>query len=75
VLGIGAVAAPRMTTLVSRDPLAAMEDLDRAGREADIDLLADEGVRDRVEEARRLDVVIEVDTGEAPLGELVRLGR
>jgi hypothetical protein len=41
VIGIGAVAAPAMSALVRRHPLTAMEHLDRAGGQPDVDLLAD----------------------------------
>ena len=40
VIGIGAMPTPAMTTLVSGDALAPVEQLDRPGRGADIDLLA-----------------------------------
>ena len=42
----------------------------RAGG-ANVDLLPDQAVRNRVEEAVDLDVIIERDAGEAPLGELI----
>ena len=75
VLGIGAVPAPAVAALVSRDPLAAMEDLDGSRRQTHVDLLADQGVRHGVEEAGGLDMVVEVDPGEPPFGILVIAGR
>ena len=52
------------------DALAAMEHLDGAAGQAHVDLLADERVRHRVEEARGLDVIVEVDPGQAPFGDI-----
>ncbi len=52
-----------------------MEHLDGARREADVDLLADQGVGHRVQEAARLDVVVEIDPSQPPLGEGVVLLR
>ena len=71
VIGIGAVPAAAVTALMHGDALAAMEDLDHAGGHAGIDLLADQLVRHRIEEAVDLDVVVERHAGEAPFGELV----
>lgn len=51
--------APAMTTLVCGDALTPVEQLDRPGRCADIDLLADQAMGYRVEEAVELDMIIE----------------
>src|SRR5450631_1877724 len=69
VLGPLAAVAPR----VARHPLAAVEHFDGARRDAGIHLLADQRVRHRVEEALGLNMVVDADAGEAPLGILVVL--
>ena len=56
------------------DALATVEYLDHPGGGADIDLLADEAVRDGIEEALELDMVIRRDPRQAPFGELIVLG-
>ena len=71
VIGIGAVPAAAIAALMRGDASAAVEHLDRAGRDADVDLLADQRMRHRVEEALDLDVIVEPDPGETPFGELV----
>ena len=63
--------AAAIAPLMRSDAPAAVEHLDRAGRDADVDLLADQRMRHRVEEALDLDVIVEPDPGETPLGELV----
>ena len=65
VVGLRAVLAAHVAALVDRDALAAMECLDRARRDANLDLGANEGVRNRVEEVMDLDVIIEVDARAA----------
>nr|POE54667.1 hypothetical protein CFP56_78537 [Quercus suber] len=72
VLGIGAVPGAAVAPIMGGDALAAVEHLDGAGREAHVDLLADQGVGHRVQEARGLDVIVEVDPRQPPLGEDVR---
>ena len=47
---------------------AAMKYLNRPRRGAGGHLLADQRVRHRVEEALHLDVIVDADTGEVPLG-------
>ena len=69
VLGIGAVPLAAMAPIVGSDALAAMEHLDRAGGEPDLDLLADQRVGHRVEEAGGLDITVEIDPGQPSLGE------
>src|SRR5208283_2946899 len=68
VLGIGAVALAGVAPWMSGDARAAMKHLDRARGDADVDLLADQAVRHRIEEALDLDVIVETDAGQAPLG-------
>ena len=75
VVRIGAVATAAIAALMGRDPLAAIEDLDRPGRGPQIDLLTDEAVRDGIKEGIELDMVVGADTDEAPLGELVGVPR
>ena len=55
--------------------LAAVEDLDRASRDARPNLLAQQLVRHRVAVLLDLDVVVEPDPALLPFGEDVRLGR
>ena len=72
MLGICAVPRAAVAPVVGGDALAAVEHLNGPGGETHVDLLADQGVGHRVEEARRLDVVVEVDPCQPPLGEDVR---
>jgi hypothetical protein len=60
-----------IAALMGGDALGAMECLDGAGGDAQVDLGADQRVRHRVVEAVDLDVVVEPNAGEPPLGELV----
>src|SRR6516225_545770 len=66
VLGIGAVEPAAIAPGMSGDTLAAVEHLDGVCGDADVDLLADQGVRHRIEEALDLDVVIKADAGQPP---------
>jgi hypothetical protein len=50
------------------DTIATVEHLDGALCRAGVDLLADQRVRHRVEKALHLDVVVDADAGEMPLG-------
>lgn len=68
MLGVGAVAPSAIAALVKGDSLAAVEDLDRPARRADIDLLADEAMRYGVEEALELDMVVGGNAGQAAQG-------
>ena len=54
---------------VAGDALAAMEALDGAGRQSDVELAADERVRDRVVVPVDLDVVVDGHADGLPLGE------
>ena len=73
VLGLGAVSWSAVTPGMGGDAFTAVEHLDRASRGTGVHLLADQRVRHRVEKALDLDVVINPDAGEAPLGILVVL--
>jgi len=75
VIRVRAVASSAISTLMGSDPLAPMEDLDRAGGRPQIDLLPDEAVWHRVEEALELDVVIRGDAHQTPFGEFVVVAR
>ena len=73
VLGHGrrlSVVAPP----VRRDALVAVEDLDRVGRVADLDLLTQQLVRHAVDVALDLDVVVHVDAAQLPMREDVARG-
>ena len=72
---IGAVPTAAVAALMQGDPLAAMEHLDRPAGRAQVDLLADQAVRHRIEEPVVLDVVVDADPGEPPFGELVVVAR
>ena len=74
VVGVRAVFAAHVAALVRRDALAAMEHLDRARSDANLDLGADQRVRNRVEEVMDLDVIIEVDSRASPFRELPIFG-
>src|ERR1700722_20868824 len=61
VVGVRAMLATHVAALVDAYALAAMEDLDDALGDANLDLGANEGVRNRVEEVTDLDVIVEID--------------
>jgi hypothetical protein len=69
VVGVRAVLAAHAAALV-----AAMEDPDRARGDANLDLGANQRVRNRIEEVMDLDVIIEVDPRAPPFRELPILG-
>ena len=71
---VGGVSAFPMDAEVCGDPAVLVEDLDRRGAEADIDLPAQKRMRNAVQAAVRLDVVVDVDPGLAPLAVLVGPG-
>src|SRR5690606_21864202 len=73
MIGVRAKARPPIAALMRGDALATVEYLDHPGGGTDIDLLADEAVRDGIEEALELDVIIRRDPRQAPFGELVVL--
>ena len=68
VLRLGAMPRSAVAPRMGGDALAAMEHLDRARRGPGVHLLADQAVRHRVEEALDLDVIVDADAGEMPLG-------
>ena len=68
MFGLGAVTRAAIAPGMSGDTLATVEHLDRALCRPGVDLLVDQGVRHRVEEALNLDVVVDADAREMPLG-------
>ena len=64
-----------MDPQVRGDPAVLVEDLHGLGRDPNIDLAAGQRVGNAVEGVPGLDVVVDVDTGLAPLRVLVALGR
>src|SRR3954454_2525143 len=75
VLGDGGRPVRAGAAPMAGDPLAAMEDLDRGGGDARLDLLADQLVRHAVVMLSDLDVVVEVDPAALPLGVFVGFRR
>ena len=75
VARVGRVSTLPASADVGRDAPVLVEDLDRRGAEPDIHLPPGKRVGNAVEAAVGLDVVVDVDAGLAPLGELVTLGR
>src|SRR5271163_2138935 len=73
--GVRAVLAAHVAALMDRNTLAAMEDLDGACGDANLDLGANKRMRDRVEEVMDFDVIIQVDSRAPPFRELPVLGR
>ena len=71
MIGIGAMTATAIAPLRNGHLLAAAEDLDRLRARPDIDLLTDQAVRHRIEEAVEFYMVVGADAGEAPFSELV----
>lgn len=67
----GGVVAPGIATRMAGHAGAAMEQLDDAGRQADIDLLPGEAVGHRVVMADHLDVIVDADPRHLPFGKLV----
>jgi hypothetical protein len=68
VLGIGAVTPAAVAAGMRGHAPAAVEHLDRVGADADVNLLADQAVRHRIEEAVDLDVIVGPHAGQPPLG-------
>src|SRR5439155_12905150 len=75
VSGDRRVPTGRVVPGVGGDAQAAMEAFDGRGREADVEDLVDEGVRDRVVVAVDLDVIVDVDASDLPLAVDERRGR
>ena len=61
--------------LMRGDPFAPVENLDGAGGEADLDLGADEAMRDAVVVRLDLDMIVDADPTDPPLREHVRAPR
>ena len=75
VSGLGRVSASRVDAPVHGNTPVLVEDLDGVGADADIDLVAGQGMGDAVEGVSELDVVVDVDTSLAPLCVLIALAR
>ena len=73
VIGQRAVPRTAVAPRMCRHPLAAVEHLDGARGGAGVDLFADQRMRHRVEEACDLDMIVDADAGEVPVGILVVL--
>ncbi|MCA6105541.1 hypothetical protein J6525_45760 [Bradyrhizobium sp. WSM 4400] len=67
----GGVLVVAAHALMRGDPLALVENLDGAGGEAHLDLGADEAMRDAVVMRLDLDVIVDADPADPPLGEHV----
>src|SRR5258708_5582953 len=72
VLRHGRVLVVAAHALMRGDPLTPVENLDGAGGEAHLDLGADEAMRDAVVMRLDLDVIVDADPTDPPLGEHVR---
>src|ERR1700692_2735515 len=69
VLRYGRVLVVAAHALMRGDPLTLVENLDGAGSEAHLDLGADEAMRDAVVMRLDLDVIVDADPADPPLGE------
>jgi hypothetical protein len=74
LFGVGAMAPAAIAPDMSGNALATVEHLDRARGDADVDLLADQGVWHRIEETLDLDVIVQADASQLPLGQVSKLG-
>src|SRR5271168_1509296 len=74
MVGVRAVLAAHVAALVDADALAPMEDLDGSRGDPDVDLGADERVRNRIQKVVDLDVIVEIDPRAPPLRELPVVG-
>src|SRR6202047_3325989 len=72
VLRYGRVLVVAAHPLMRGDPLTLVENLDGAGSEAHLDLGADEAMRDAVVMRLDLDVIVDADPADPPLGAHVR---
>ena len=70
VLRVRPAPGAPVAALMDGDALAAMEDLDRAGGGAHVDLGADQRMRNRIEEVVDLDMIVEAQPRSPPFGEL-----
>ena len=71
VVGQGAMPWAAIAPGVCRNTLTAVEHLHRALGQPCLNLLADQGVRDGVEEPSDLDVIVDANPGKRPFGVLV----
>ena len=71
MVGVGAMPVAAVPALVDGNTFAAMKDFDDARGAARIDLLPDQVMRDGIVEAANFNVIVEGDTGQAPLRELM----
>src|ERR1700736_3866561 len=62
-------------TQMSGDPLALQKDLNSARRQPHLNLAAGKAVRDAIEMALELDMIIDADPANAPLGKAIGLRR
>ena len=69
------VPAAAVVAHMTGDTRATMEELNRAHRQPAIDLRAGEAIRHRVVVADELDVIVDADPDDLPLGELVTVHR
>src|SRR5271170_6101181 len=75
VVGVRAVLAAHVAALVDRDALAAMEHLDDLRGDANLDLGANQRMRNRIQEVVDLVVIIEIDPRAPPFRALPIFGR
>ncbi len=68
VFGQRAVTRPTVAPRVCRNPAAVVEHLDRVSRCSRLHLLTEQGVRYGVKEVLDLDMIVDADAGETPLG-------
>jgi hypothetical protein len=71
VIEVGAGAGTTIAALMNGDALRAVEYFDDAAGDAHLYLFLEQSVRHRIEEAVDLDVIVDVDAREAPLGVFV----
>ncbi len=71
----GGMPPGRVVTPMTGDAFAVMEALDGRGSEPHVELTLDEVVGHGVVMAFHLDVIVDVDAGLLPFGELVRRDR
>ncbi len=71
VVGQGAMSRTAIASGVRGNTLTAVEHLDRALGQPCLDLLADQAVRDGIEEPGGFDVIVDADPGKCPFGVLV----
>src|SRR5271169_2444660 len=75
VLGHGGVPMVAAGTQMSSDPLALQKDLNSARRQPNLDFASGKAVRDAVEMALELDMVVDADPADPPLGKAIGLRR